>query len=63
VRVVPERVVGRGNNGGQRLTFGALLFEGHLRVIDGEKFLGLSLAKGIGPGKAYGFGLLSLAPV
>jgi len=43
------------------LTFAAVLFEGHLRVTDAERFLA-TLEKGIGPGKAYGLGLLSVAP-
>jgi CRISPR system Cascade subunit CasE len=45
----------------ERLTFGAVVFEGRLRVTDKERFLA-ALANGIGPGKAYGLGLLSVAP-
>lgn len=45
----------------QPLTFASVLFEGHLRITDAEQFR-VTLEKGIGPGKAYGFGLLSLAP-
>lgn len=44
-----------------RMTFGSVLFEGRLRITDAELFRE-TLARGIGPGKAYGFGLLSLAP-
>ncbi|CAJ36460.1 type I-E CRISPR-associated protein Cas6/Cse3/CasE [Methanocella arvoryzae] len=44
-----------------RLTFGSVLFEGTLKVTNAEKFLE-TLKSGIGSGKAYGFGLLSLAP-
>ncbi|MGH2532275.1 MAG: type I-E CRISPR-associated protein Cas6/Cse3/CasE [Thermomicrobiales bacterium] len=44
----------------RRLTFGAVVFEGVLRVTDAERFRA-TLAEGIGPGKAYGFGLLSVA--
>lgn len=44
------------------LTFGAVLFEGRLRVTDAALFRE-ALAKGIGSGKAYGFGLLSIAPI
>lgn len=44
-----------------RLTFCGVLFEGRLEVIDAEAF-NLALRTGIGPGKAYGYGLLSLAP-
>ncbi len=39
----------------------AILYEGFLRVTDKDSFLG-TLANGIGPGKAFGFGLLSVAP-
>jgi len=44
-----------------RLTFTPVLFDGHLRVTDPDLFR-RTMAAGIGPGKAYGFGLLSLAP-
>ncbi len=44
----------------QRLTFGSVVFEGRLRITDADVFR-LALARGIGPGKAYGFGLLSIA--
>lgn len=40
----------------------AVLFDGLLRIEDGEAFRA-ALAGGIGPAKAYGFGLLSVAPV
>lgn len=43
------------------LTLAAVVFEGHLRITNLEKFYHLSLARGLGPGKAYGLGLLSLA--
>ena len=45
-----------------RLTFGSVTFEGILRVTDQEQFR-QALLEGIGPGKAYGFGLLSIALV
>lgn len=38
----------------------SVLFDGELRVVESPKLLA-SLAGGIGPAKAYGFGLLSLA--
>lgn len=67
----PERIVDTRANpatkvhGGRRetgrLTFGAVLFEGRLRVTDADRFRE-ALARGIGPAKAYGFGLLSIAP-
>ena len=44
------------------LTFGAALFEGVLQVIDADRFRD-TLARGVGSGKAYGFGLLSIAPL
>lgn len=45
----------------QRLTFGGVVFEGVLEVTDAEAFR-RTLREGIGSGKAYGFGLLSVAP-
>ena len=42
------------------LTFRGVIFDGHLVVTDREAFLA-AVRKGIGSGKAYGFGLLSLA--
>lgn len=45
-----------------RLTFGSVLFEGELMITDAAKFH-TALSQGIGSGKAYGFGLLSIAPV
>jgi CRISPR system Cascade subunit CasE len=72
LRVAPENKVfgwrgsngdDQGSNGGakRRLTFGAVLFEGLLEITDAERFK-QTLADGIGSGKAYGFGLLSIAP-
>ncbi|WP_433933235.1 type I-E CRISPR-associated protein Cas6/Cse3/CasE [Sorangium cellulosum] len=43
------------------LTLAPVLFEGRLRVTDADRFRA-ALAAGIGPAKAYGFGLLSIAP-
>lgn len=43
-----------------RLTFGSVLFEGALRVTDAAAFR-VAVQHGIGSGKAYGFGMLSLA--
>lgn len=42
-------------------TFQGVVYEGTLQVNDEELFLD-SICSGIGPGKAYGFGLLSIAP-
>jgi CRISPR system Cascade subunit CasE len=49
-----------GGEGRARLTFASVLFEGELEITDATLFR-QALAMGIGPGKAYGFGLLSLA--
>jgi CRISPR system Cascade subunit CasE len=51
----------RDEAGGHVTTHLAVLFDGFLRVTDNEAFLE-SLIHGIGPGKAFGFGLLSVAP-
>lgn len=45
-----------------KLSFASVTYEGYLKVIDRDKFL-TSIKSGIGSGKAYGFGLLSIAPV
>ena len=50
----------KGNS--SELTFGSVIFDGVLDVTDAEK-LRQALQKGIGTGKAYGFGLLSVAKV
>lgn len=42
------------------MTFYGVQFEGVLQIIDPEKFK-MSLKNGIGSGKAFGFGLLSIA--
>jgi CRISPR system Cascade subunit CasE len=44
----------------RRMSFGSVLFEGELIVTDVKAFRE-ALVKGIGSGKAYGFGLLSIA--
>lgn len=44
-----------------KMFFGSVLFEGTLRVTDADK-VRRTLVDGIGSGKAFGFGLLSLAP-
>jgi CRISPR system Cascade subunit CasE len=51
-----------GSSEKQRLTFGAVLFEGEMEITDATAFR-QALAQGIGSGKAYGFGLLSIAPL
>lgn len=57
VRVTPEPEV----RGRDQRTFGAVLFEGRLTVTDADPFR-RTLIEGVGRGKAYGFGLLSVAP-
>ena len=48
--------------GKKKLTFGSVLFEGELEITNPGEFQ-KALATGLGTGKAYGFGLLSIAPV
>lgn len=50
-----------GGEGGTRLTFAPVVFEGVLQITDAARFQS-TLASGVGPAKAYGFGLLSVAP-
>jgi|HigsolmetaAR202D_1030399.scaffolds.fasta_scaffold18597_2 CRISPR system Cascade subunit CasE len=50
----------RGWQRSNQLRFGAVLFEGRLEVLDHTNFLA-TLTRGIGSGKAFGFGLLSIA--
>lgn len=52
----------RGQRNGGALTLKAVQFDGILRVTDADAFRA-TLAEGIGPAKAFGFGLLSVAPV
>lgn len=51
----------RGADAKQKLTFATVLYDGILEVTDAERFRE-ALRQGIGSGKAYGFGLLSVAP-
>jgi len=65
VRVVRGDKIGGHRVRGEReekLTFGSVLFEGALRITDPARFRA-ALEGGIGSGKAYGFGLLSIAPL
>jgi len=52
----------RGRRGNAPITFEGVRFDGVLRIVDTEKFR-LAVVNGIGSGKAYGFGLLSFAPI
>jgi CRISPR system Cascade subunit CasE len=49
-----------GNHEKGKLTFNSVVFDGTLQISDAEKFRE-TLIHGIGQGKAYGFGLLSIA--
>lgn len=51
-----------GQRNGGTLTHVAVRFDGILRITDADAFRA-TLASGIGPAKAFGFGLLSIAPV
>lgn len=42
------------------MTFGAVTYDGMIRIVDVVK-LRSAIAEGLGPGKAYGHGLLSVA--
>lgn len=61
VSVKPGGVLKGRNSRGQPLTFATALFEGIIEVTDADHFRA-AVATGIGPGKAYGLGLLSVAP-
>lgn len=49
------------DEGHQETTFGSCVFEGTLRVTNAEEFK-QAIVGGVGSGKAFGFGLLSVAP-
>lgn len=64
VRTVNDQIVGGWRGGEERkwgLVFDSVLFEGHLTVTDADR-LRETLWAGIGSGKAFGFGLLSVMP-
>jgi CRISPR system Cascade subunit CasE len=52
----------KGRKDGAGLTLATVLFDGLLEVRDADRFRN-ALRNGIGPGKAFGCGLLSIAPV
>lgn len=65
VVVIPEgNVKGTKRDGDKtlkwKLSFRGVVFQGNLKINDREVFL-KTLRKGLGSGKAYGFGLLSIA--
>jgi CRISPR system Cascade subunit CasE len=55
-------LVHKPNPPGQAMRLRSVRYEGVLNVTDTTRFLA-AVAEGIGPGKAFGFGLLSLAPL
>jgi CRISPR system Cascade subunit CasE len=52
----------RGRRGSAAITFEGVRFDGVLRIVEAEAFRA-AIINGVGSGKAYGFGLLSFAPV
>jgi CRISPR system Cascade subunit CasE len=61
VNVGPEQnVKGKKCNSDAKMIFGSVLFDGELIITDAKQFQS-ALISGIGSGKAYGFGLLSIA--
>ncbi len=52
----------RGHRVGSVISFEGVRFDGVLRIIDVEMFRAAA-THGVGPAKAYGFGLLSFAPM
>ncbi len=60
--VVVREAARHGRRGGRMITFEGVRFDGMLRMVDSEAFRA-AVTHGIGPGKAYGFGLLSFARV
>jgi CRISPR system Cascade subunit CasE len=52
----------RGRREGAAMTFEGVRFDGMLRIVDADAFRA-AVISGIGPAKAFGFGLLSFAPV
>lgn len=52
----------KGRNQSRRVTVATATFDGHLVIRDADK-LRTALVDGIGPAKAYGCGLLTLAPL
>lgn len=50
----------RGRRGDAEVKNSAVLFSGMLKIVDGDAFW-QSYARGVGPGKAYGLGMLNVA--
>lgn len=53
-------IVGRKGEGGTPIRITPVLYDGMLTVTDGERFL-TKLQEGVGRGKSYGCGLLSIS--
>jgi CRISPR system Cascade subunit CasE len=51
-----------GGRGRKHMTFAGADFDGALTVVDIDRFRE-AIVRGIGPGKAFGFGLLSIGPI
>ncbi len=62
LRVTPHRSVEGEKGDAFPLTFVSVTYEGMLEVTDSQRFRA-TLEDGIGSGKAFGFGMLSLAPL
>jgi CRISPR system Cascade subunit CasE len=61
LNTIPKSKIKGHHSGTEKpVTFGSVLFEGKLAVTDANQFRE-ALVQGIGSGKAYGFGLLSIA--
>ena len=56
-----EKKSGKSDTKKHQLTFIGIIYDGYLKITDKDKFI-VGLKKGIGSGKSYGFGLLSIAP-
>lgn len=58
----PQKLTGRKKDNGRPITLYTVQYDGRLQVTDANKLLE-AVKNGIGPAKAFGCGLLSLAPV
>ena len=61
VRVMKEQPIKASTSSGHRATLHATRYDGLLSVLKPELFVD-AVQAGVGSGKAYGFGLLSVAP-
>lgn len=60
VSIQPNRIV-TGQKGQHLLTFQGVTYDGYLQITDSSQFRN-TLTTGIGSGKSYGFGLMTVAP-